>query len=247
MVRTVAAQIEENIAAVRARIAAAAERAGRNPADVQIVAVTKTHGPEVILAAYEAGLRHFGENRVEEAEGKIAALRADLPPDGVWHMVGHIQSRKTADVAALFEWVHSVDRFKVARRLSEAAQRLGRTLEVLLEINLSGEKSKFGYDLSRWPDDAAQGEAFFAEVAHLLELPNLHWQGLMTMAPYTTDAETVRPIFRRLRLLREALRSRFPALDWPHLSMGMSGDFEVAVEEGATMVRIGTALFGPRT
>ncbi len=244
--RAVAAQIEANIAAVRMRIAAAAERAGRNPADVQIVAVTKTHGVDVIRAAYEAGLRHFGENRVEEAEEKIAAARADLPADVVWHMVGHIQSRKTADVAALFEWVHSVDRFKVGRRLSEAALRLGRTLDVLLEVNLSGEASKFGYDLSRWPDEAAQGEAFFSEVARLLELPYLRWQGLMTIAPYTADAETVRPIFRRLRWLRHALCSRFPALEWPHLSMGMSGDFEVAVEEGATMVRIGTALFGPR-
>lgn len=246
MVRTVAAQIEANIAAVRMRIAAAAERAGRNPADVQIVAITKTHGLDVIRAAYEAGLRHFGENRVEEAEEKIAAARAALPTDVVWHMVGHIQSRKTADVAALFEWVHSVDRFKVGRRLSEAALRLGHTLDVLLEVNLSGEASKFGYDLSRWPEESAQGEAFFGEVARLLELPHLHWQGLMTIAPYTTDAETVRPVFRRLRLLRDALRRRLPTSDWPHLSMGMSSDFEVAVEEGATMVRIGTALFGPR-
>ncbi len=238
--------IAQNTAAVREQIARAAERGGREPADVLIVAVTKTHGPEAIEAAYGAGLRHFGENRVEEAQGKIPALRERLPADATWHMVGHIQSRKTGDIAPLFDWVHSIDRFKVARRLSEAAAQAGRTLDALLEVNVSGEASKYGYDLSRWPDDGAQADAFFAEAAELAGLPNLRWQGLMTMAPYTEEPETVRPIFRRLRLLGEALRERLPAQGWPHLSMGMSGDFEVAVEEGATIVRIGTALFGPR-
>lgn len=241
-----AARIEENAARVNERIAAAARRAGRDPAGVRLVAVTKTHALDVIAAACEAGLRHFGENRVEEAESKIVAGRAALPGDVVWHMIGHIQSRKTASVAALFEWVHSIDRFKIARRLSEMAQGLGRTLEVLLEINASGEQGKFGYDLSRWPDDSEQAAAFFAEVEGLLALPALRWGGLMTMAPLVDNPEAVRPVFRRLRGLSDALRGRFPAQEWPHLSMGMSGDFEVAVEEGATMVRIGTAIFGPR-
>jgi pyridoxal phosphate enzyme (YggS family) len=237
--------IERRITQVQERIAEAAGRSGRDPSDVLLVAVTKTHGPEMIEAAYQAGLRHFGENRVEEAEGKIAAVKERVP--GVtWHMVGHVQSRKTASVAALFRWVDSIDRLKVARRLSESAAGEGHTLDGLIEVNLSGEASKYGYDLSGWPDDEAQGDAFFGQVEAAMALPGLRLHGLMTMPPFTLDPETVRPIFRRMRLLREALRERFPAHDWPHLSMGMSADFEVAIEEGATMVRLGTVLFGPR-
>ncbi len=243
---TQAEGIAKNLAAVQARIAHAAERAGRDPSGVLIVAVTKTHGVDTVEAAYAAGLQHFGENRVEEAHDKIVAARGRLPADATWHMVGHIQSRKTRDVAPLFDWVHSVDRVKVARRLGDAAAGAERTLDALLEVNLSGEAGKYGYDLSRWPEDRAQADAFFAEVAEMIGLANLRWQGLMTLAPYTEEPEAVRSLFRRMRLLGEALRERFPAQGWPHLSMGMSGDFEVAVEEGATMVRIGTALFGPR-
>jgi pyridoxal phosphate enzyme (YggS family) len=200
----------------------------------------------LIEAAYQAGLRHFGENRVEEAKGKIETLREHLPDDVVWHMVGHVQSRKTTDVVLSFQWVHSVDRFKVARRLSDTATQSGQTLDVLLEVNVSGEASKYGYDLSNWPDDPAQGETFHQEVKTLLDLPGIKVHGLMVMAPYTTEPETVRPIFSRLRELRSWLAERFPEQSWPHLSMGMSGDFEVAVEEGATMVRLGTAIFGAR-
>ncbi len=240
------ATVTENVARVRDRIAVAARRAGRDPSDVLLVAITKTHGLEVLEAACEAGLRHFGENRVEEAEDKVRAARELLPGDVVWHMVGHIQSRKTRDVAPLFEWVHSVDRLKIARRLSDAYGDEGRVLDALIEVNLSGEESKYGFDLSGWPEDRTQASALFHEIEKMVELPHVRWQGLMTLAPYTEDPETVRPIFRRLRLLAEAVRERFPAQGWPHLSMGMSGDFEVAVEEGATMVRIGTALFGPR-
>ncbi|HEC22391.1 MAG TPA: YggS family pyridoxal phosphate-dependent enzyme [Chloroflexi bacterium] len=240
------AAINERIAHVRERIAEAARRGGRDPSDVLLVAVTKTHGLPVIEAACRAGLRHFGENRVEEARDKIAEARVRLPPDVTWHMVGHIQSRKTASVAALFEWVHSIDRLKIARRLSHAAGEAGRSLDALLEVNLSGEETKYGYDLSRWPDDESQAEGFFSEVQEMLGLPALRLHGLMTVAPFTDDPETVRPIFRRMRLLRDALRERFPAHPWPHLSMGMSADYEVAIEEGATIVRLGTALFGPR-
>lgn len=241
-----AADIGANLAEIRGRIEAAAERSGRDPASVQLIAVSKTHGIEMIEAAYEAGQRHFGENRVYEAEGKIAEARKVLPSDVVWHMVGHIQSRKSGDAAALFSWVHSLDRLKIARHLSKDAEALGLTLNGLIEVNVSGEESKYGFDLSRWPDGEPQKEAFFADVETMLALPDLRIQGLMTMAPYSENPEDARPVFRRLRELRDALCARFPAQEWPHLSMGMSGDFEVAVEEGATLVRVGTAIFGPR-
>lgn len=241
-----AADIGENLAGVQERIAAAAERAGRDPADVLLIAVSKTHGLDMVEAAYAAGQRHFGENRVYEAADKIEEARAALPPEVTWHMVGHIQSRKSSDAAALFSWIHSVDRLKIARHLSKDAVELERTLDGLIEVNVSGEESKYGFDLSRWPDDDAQTETFFETVEKMLELPALKLHGLMTMAPYVEDPETVRPVFRRLREVWDALRERFPGHAWPHLSMGMSGDFEVAVEEGATMVRVGTAIFGPR-
>jgi pyridoxal phosphate enzyme (YggS family) len=238
--------LTERVALVWDRIAQAARRVGRNPESILLVAVTKTHGFEVIEAAYRAGLQHFGENRVEEAESKIMMARTALPPDVTWHMIGHIQSRKTADVARLCDWVHSVDRLKIARRLNEAASQSGRRLETLLEVNLSGEESKYGYDLSRWPDDASQLEVLVAEIEAMQAMSGLHLRGLMTMAPLTAEPEEARPIFRRLRLLRETLQERFPDLRLTELSMGMSGDFEVAVEEGATIVRLGTILFGPR-
>jgi hypothetical protein len=240
------ASIRDNIASVQERISRAAQRSGRSGVDVLLVAVTKTHDLATIQAACEAGLRHFGENRVEEGKPKIAAAHQCLPGDVVWHMIGHIQSRKTHEVAGVFDWVHSVDRARIARRLSETAVSLGRVLDVLLEVNLSGEETKSGFDLSRWPDDALQQTAFFEEVAQMLTLAGLRWQGLMTMAPFTEEPDTVRPVFRRLRELRSAMQQRFPQAGWPHLSMGMSGDFEAAVEEGATIVRIGTAIFGPR-
>ncbi len=233
------------IAEVQARIEAAALRAGRPPTDVLVVAVSKTVGPDAIATAYQAGLRHFGENRVEEAQTKIAALRTALP-DITWHMIGHIQSRKAPAMAGWFDWVHSVERLKVARRLSEAAQAAGRRLPVLLEVNVSGEATKDGFDLAHWPGEPQQFAAFCAEVEAILALPGLSVKGLMTMAPFTEEPETVRPLFRRVRQLRDALRERYPAADWAHLSMGMTADFEVAIEEGATMIRIGTAIFGPR-
>lgn len=236
-------QLEDRIAQVQGRIAQAAERAGRDPDGVMLVAVTKGHSLETIQRAYNAGLRHFGENRVEEARDKFADLGQQLP-DAVWHMIGHIQSRKTADVAeSRFAWVHSVGRLKIARRLSDALPS-GRTLNVLVQVNVSGEESKYGYDLARWPDDDAP--AFFAEVEQILSLPRISVRGLMTLAPYSQDPEDARPTFQRLRALRDELARRCPGGDWAHLSAGMSGDYQVAIEEGATIVRIGTALFGPR-
>lgn len=241
-------EIARNLTRVQERIAEAALRAGRDPAGVTLVAVTKTFPPEAVVAAYQAGVHHFGENRVEEGEAKIPAVHAALAGlRPTWHMVGHVQSRKAREAVAHFDFVHSVDRLKIARRLSDFAGAAGRTMPVLLECNVSGEETKFGFDLQCWERDAARRETFFAAVAEMLALPGLDVQGLMTMAPIAADPETVRPVFASLRALREALRGRFPQHEWHHLSMGMTDDFEVAVEEGATMVRIGRAIFGERT
>ena len=239
--------IPRNLAQVQERVAEAALRTGRDPADVTLVAVTKTHPVETVVAAYQAGVRHFGENRVEEGIPKIPAVHAVISgPQPTWHMVGHVQSRKARAVVARFDCVHSLDRPKIARRLSRFAQEAGLTLPVLLECNVSGEETKFGFDLQDWKQDKAGQEAFFATVEQVLALPALSVQGLMTMAPFVADPETVRPVFVNLRALLDALRERFPACDWRHLSMGMTDDFEVAIEEGATMVRIGRAIFGAR-
>ncbi|HEY66876.1 MAG: YggS family pyridoxal phosphate-dependent enzyme [Chloroflexi bacterium] len=240
-------EIVHNVTRVQERIAEAALRVGRDPAEVTLVAVAKTFPAEAVVAAYQAGVRHFGENRVEEGMTKIPAVHAAISgPRPTWHMVGHVQSRKAKAVVAHFDYVHSVDRLKIARRLSRFAQEAGRTLPVLLECNVSGEETKFGFDLQDWEHDEPRREAFFAAVEEILALPALSVQGLMTMAPFVTDPETVRPVFASLRGLLDALRSRFPTHKWRHLSMGMTDDFEVAVEEGATMVRIGRALFGAR-
>lgn len=234
-------QIRDQIAEVQGRIAKAAIRSGRRTEEVLLVAVTKTHHPETILMAAEAGLRHFGENRVEEALSKIPALRPKLA-DSTWHMIGHIQSRKCRDVAELFQWVHSVDRLKIAERLSQS----GKELDILLEVNLSGEASKSGFALEDWPDNVAQSEAFYSEVEAISALERLKIRGLMTIAPMVDTPEQARPVFKRMRLLLDELKRKYPAVEWRHLSMGMSGDYEIAIEEGATIVRIGTALFGAR-
>ncbi len=240
-------EIARNLARVEQRIAEAALRAGRDPAEITLVTVAKTFPAEVVVAAYQAGALHFGENRVEEGAVKIPAVHAAIAgPRPTWHMVGHVQSRKAGAVVAHFDYVHSVDRLKIARRLSRFAQEAGRALPVLLECNVSGEETKFGFDLQGWEQDAVKREAFFAAVEESLALPGLSVQGLMTMAPFVADPETVRPVFASLRALLDALRERFPAQDWRHLSMGMTDDFEVAVEEGSTMVRVGRAIFGPR-
>ncbi|MCS7281802.1 MAG: YggS family pyridoxal phosphate-dependent enzyme [Anaerolineae bacterium] len=247
MIADMLARIPENVRQVRERIAEAALRAGRDPAAVTLVAVTKTFPVEVILAGYEAGLRDFGENRPEEGAVKIPAVNAAVSgPRPTWHMVGHIQSRKADLAVAHFDVVHSVDRLKIANRLSRFAVEAGREIPVLLECNVSGEATKFGFLLDRWQEDLAQREAFFTDCAAILRLPGLRVVGLMTVAPLTEDPEMVRPVFASLRALLDALRERFPEVPWRELSMGMTDDFEVAVEEGATMVRIGRAIFGPR-
>ena len=241
------AEISDNLAQIEARIAEAALRSGRDPEEITLVAVTKTFSADVVLAAHEAGVRHFGENRAREGISKMTAVApyvSDPPP--VWHMIGHIQSRKARRVAEHYDYVHSIDRLKIATRLSSHAAEAGREIPVLLECNVSGEGSKYGFALEDWHADEARQEAFVAAVDEILGLPGLQVRGLMTMPPYVDDPEEVRPLFASLRALRDVLEERFPAADWQQLSMGMTNDFEVAIEEGATMVRIGRAIFGSR-
>jgi hypothetical protein len=246
--------IGANLSRVQERIQAAARRAGRDPAEVSLIAVTKTHPLEVVQAAYQAGVRHLGENRVEEARLKIPAfdewLAASSPSAQrpAWHLIGHLQSRKAADALACFDTIHSVDSFKLAERLNRLAESsvAKPPLPILLECNVSGEASKQGFGLSHWPDDRETWAAFLETVRGIAELPRLHLQGLMTMAPLVSDPEQARPTFAALRRLRDTLAETFPTIEWRHLSMGMTDDFEVAVEEGATLLRIGRAIFGPR-
>jgi pyridoxal phosphate enzyme (YggS family) len=233
-------RLAASLAAVRTRIFAAAARAGRDPTSVRLVAVTKGQPPDVVRAAYHAGQRDFGENRVEEALPKQAAL-ADL--DGVqWHMIGHIQSRKARLVPPAFTLVHSLDRPKIAGLLDRYAGESGRRLPVLLECNVSGEATKEGWQLA----DRTQWADRRAEIADVLALGSLKVMGLMTMAPLTQDPGVMRAVFRTLRQLRDDLADNLPGT-WSELSMGMTDDFEVAIEEGATLVRIGRAIFGPRS
>jgi hypothetical protein len=229
--------LESRVTAVRERIAAAARRAGRDPDAVTLVAVSKTHTAEEVAAAYAAGLRVFGENRVEEAAPKAAAVARLVAPaePPAWHMVGHLQSRKAEDVLPWASMVHSVDSVKLAQRLSRFVT--AQALPVLLEVNVSGEASKYGFG----------AEQLFGAAGTIAALPGLALQGLMTMAPIAADPEEVRPVFAALRALRDELARRYPSLDWRHLSMGMTDDFEVAIEEGATQVRVGRAIFGERT
>jgi pyridoxal phosphate enzyme (YggS family) len=227
--------IADNIARVTERIARAAERASRRPDEIALVAVSKTFPAEAIRAAYAAGLRHFGENRLQEFEAKRNAL-SDL--DVTWHMIGHVQSNKARKVAELFNRVDSVDRFSIAEKLDAAAEEgaAGSQLPVLIEVKLGGEEGKSGVEetaLVQLAEDVAQ------------QCSNLQLRGLMTIPPYADDAERTRPFFRKLRELRDELQRRIRA-ELPVLSMGMSHDFEVAIEEGATEVRIGTAIFGAR-
>lgn len=240
--------IRENLKTVHERIAEAALRAGRDPDAIQLVAVSKTFPVDAVLSAWKLGQRDFGENRPREGARKVQEVGAHSEAGArpTWHMIGHIQSRKTDIVAEHFDTVHSLDRMKIARRLSRLMVEAEREMPVLIECNVSGEASKYGYDLADWQHDADVRGAFFDEVAALLALPGLRIQGLMTMAPLVDDPETVRPVFAALRALRGALRERFPDVEWRHLSMGMTDDFEVAIAEGATMLRIGRAIFGER-
>jgi pyridoxal phosphate enzyme (YggS family) len=230
---TVVGSIAQNLADVRARIDRAAGRAGRDGAEVRLVAVSKTVPAERVRLAYAAGVRDFGENRVQEGVAKAAQL--DLP-DATWHLIGHLQTNKARPAAATFDLIHSVDSRRVAEALAREAGRLGLVRDVLLEVNLAGEESKFGYS----------AEAALAEAEGIAALPNLRLLGLMTVAPLVEDAEQVRPVFRAMRRLGDELRPRLGSPSPWHLSMGMTNDFEVAIEEGATIVRVGRAIFGER-
>ena len=243
------AEIAANLADVRTRIGAAAERSGRRPDDVLLVAVSKTHPIEDIVAAMAAGQRDFGENRLEELWTKVEQARS-LHLDAIrWHMIGNIQSRKTRDAVGPFVLIHSIDRAKIAARLSRDAEAAGNVMRVLVEVNVSGEASKHGFT----PDEllAQAGHRhrrgrLLRQAGELLALPGIDVAGLMTMAPFEAEPEATRPVFRALRSLRERLADAYPAGDWNELSMGMTNDFEVAIEEGATIVRIGSAIFGSR-
>jgi pyridoxal phosphate enzyme (YggS family) len=227
--------IAANLREVQQRIKSAAQNAGRESDSVQLIVVSKGRSVEEIRAAYQAGQRAFGENRVEDAHPKVEAL-ADLS-DLEWHMVGHIQSRKTANVAAWANWVHSVDRLKIARRLNDQYAR-DLQLPIFLECNVSGEESKYGWDMlheEQWPDLAEH-------LKMILGFTRVEVVGLMTMAPWTSDQMLIRSTFGRLRQLRDYLQTEC-GRELPYLSMGMTADFELAIEEGATHVRIGTAVF----
>jgi uncharacterized pyridoxal phosphate-containing UPF0001 family protein len=261
--------IAARIVRVHERIAAAARRAGRSPKEVRLVGVTKTHPPDVIALAVAAGLRDLGENRVQEAAEKIPALSA-AQPDLRWHLIGHLQTNKAKHAAALFDVVHSVDSVRLAvvldRYVSEREDKeTGRQgdnemrnaspglpvsrspgLPVLLQVNVSGEATKDGFALAGWEQQPDLLAGFVAEVERILALPHLAVGGLMTIAPWGDDPDEARPCFRATRRLRDELARRFPAVDWSALSMGMTDDFEVAIEEGATIVRVGRAIFGDR-
>ena len=239
--------IEQNLFEVRERIAEAALRSGRDPEKITLVAVTKTHPVAAVIEAYQAGARDFGENRVEEGARKIPlcrdALKGEQP---TWHMIGHVQSRKARAVVSVFDTVQTVDGVKLARRLSRFAVEAGRTIPVLLECNISGESAKYGFDVADWAGAEERRNAFFDAVREIVALPALSVRGLMTMAPLVLDPESVRPVFASMRVLLGACESRFPQQGWDELSMGMTSDYEVAIEEGATVVRIGRAIFGAR-
>ena len=229
---------------IQERIAIAARLSGREPDAVTLVAVSKTWPVETLIAAIEAGALHLGENRVQEAEEKIAQLGARFPHVH-WHLIGHLQRNKAKIAAPRFHLIHSLDSLRLAETLDRYVMHTA-PLPVLLQVNVSGEASKAGFDLPGGIENQAGFECFLLEVAAILALPKLHVQGLMTIAPFADDPEAARPAFRMLRLLRDELQQHFPQADWRHLSMGMSDDFEVAIEEGSTLVRVGRAIFSDR-
>jgi PLP dependent protein len=226
--------VQENVLYVQQRIAVAARRAGRLPEEITLIAVSKTHSADAIREAYEAGVRHFGENRVQEWEAKHGTVK-DLP--AIWHLIGHLQSNKAARAAGLFHSVDSVDDFALARRMDRARGELAGLgqLRVLVEVRVEHEAEKSGVEITQLSELAEE----------ILKLPRLDFAGLMCIPPLFEDGEKARPYFCRLRELRDALQAQLGRA-LPVLSMGMSHDFEVAIEEGATEIRVGTALFGAR-
>ncbi len=241
-------RIAERVAEVRQQMTWAAERAQRDAAQITLVAVTKSWPAEVVTAAYEAGLRHFGENRAEELAQKRAAVEAELGSDVpiTWHLIGPLQSRKTVLAAEHADLFHALDRLKVARRLSQHMQELGRTLPVLLQVNVSGEESKHGFEARHWEAEQAERNALRDVAMQIAALPGLQVEGLMTMAPWEAETELIKGVFRRTHALARWLEETAPEASWKMLSMGMTDDFELAIAQGATHVRIGRAIFGER-
>ena len=220
-----------NLTAIQNRIESACHRVGRSPSSVALLAVSKGQSPEAIRTAAEAGLTLFGESKVQEAKVKISMCPGNLR----WQMIGHLQSNKCRDAVHFFEMLQSVDSLSLAREINKFAGNAAKTMPILLEVNVAGESSKFGYKPDR----------LLAELSEINRLPKIEIHGLMTIAPWTEDPEKVRPIFRRMREVKSECEQILGA-PLPQLSMGMSGDFEIAIEEGSTLVRIGTALFGAR-
>jgi pyridoxal phosphate enzyme (YggS family) len=228
----------QNIASIQERIASAARRSARKSSDVTLMAVSKTFPAASIREAYDAGIRIFGENRVQEFSQKLDAVR-DLQ-DAKYHMIGHLQSNKAAAAAEVFDAVDSIDSLKLAEKLNESAHKLGKKLEVLIEINVGGEIAKSGL--------APDSDDLEALLVAAPRLEHLEFRGLMTIPPFTADTEEARPYFRKLHALRDQIAGRrLPAISMDELSMGMSHDFEIAIEEGSTCIRVGTAIFGERT
>jgi len=229
--------LRDRLEAVRLRVARAAERAGRSPSEVAIVAVSKTVAPELIVEAYHLGQREFGENRVQELRDKRAVL-AELGAldDAQWHLIGHLQSNKVKPAVQLSDIIQSVDSVRLAEALNAHAREADRRLPVLLEVDFTSLPQRSGF--APWDLEAVAGA--------LVALPHLEIRGLMTVAPLGLDREGLRSVFREMRLLRDRLAARYTGVVWQHLSMGMSDDFELAIEEGSTMVRIGRAIFGER-
>ncbi|VVM05517.1 hypothetical protein MAMC_00639 [Methylacidimicrobium cyclopophantes] len=223
--------LQERLMAIQQRIAAAARKSGRESSAIRLVAATKSHPPEVLAELFALGIRDVGENRVQEA----AAKRQMLGSKGIWHFIGHLQKNKVHAALHLFDWVQSIDSLALAQALSQGATSLGRTISVLIQVNISAEASKFGIP-------PASAEALTLEVNML---PGLELHGFFTIAPFADNPETSRPVFAGLRMLRDGIQER-TGISLPILSMGMSHDYRIAVEEGSTMVRIGTALLGQR-
>jgi pyridoxal phosphate enzyme (YggS family) len=236
----IVSSIREKYQSTLNQIANSARKSSRDPQEIRLVVVTKTQPLEVVQAAIEAGVRILGENYPEEGVRKMQFLAGQTGVE--WHMIGHVQSRKARLVADHFALLHSLDSLKLAQRLDRFAAEQERVLPVLLEFNVGGEESKSGWEAT----EEAQWDVFLPEIANVLALPHLRVQGLMTMPPLGTDPEDSRRFFQQLRRLRDHLATQFPQADWHELSMGTSADYTVAVEEGATLVRVGTAIVGAR-
>ncbi|MCE2470492.1 MAG: YggS family pyridoxal phosphate-dependent enzyme [Anaerolineae bacterium] len=237
--------IADNIKRVQDRIDDACAKANRDPFEIILVAVSKQKSVDDIVSAVEAGIQHIGENRVEEGAGKIAPVQARLQDPLTWHMVGHVQSRKAKQVIQHFDMVQSVDSLRLAKRFSRLAGESDRRLAALLEINVSGEASKQGFAGYNWYQEASVKERLWNELGELLQLPHLDIHGLMTMAPFNAEAGTIRRVFADLVALRDELQHSL-GVSLPELSMGMTDDFELAIAEGSTMIRVGRAIFGDR-